>query len=383
MRVSISVPGRFHLFNLAGELEKRGYLAELITSYPKFAAEKYGVPRDKTKSVLSKEILERLWGKTPFLKNFWSPQFFLSEFFDRGAAGLLRSSDIFVGASSASLHTIRAAKKLGAITVLERGGAHILFQDHILKEEYKRLGMRPKPFQLAHPKIILKELQEYAEADYISIPSLFAKETFLEAGFPEGKLIHVPYGVNLGEFKPAPKEDDVFRVVYAGGMTLQKGVHYLLQAFAELNLRNSELLLIGGKSSEIEPFFKKYAGRYKWIGRVPQAELAKYYSGSSVFVLNSVHDGFGMVIIQAMACGLPVIATENTGGPDIIKEGENGFIIPIRDTAALKEKLIYFHRNPEKSKVMGVEAQKRAREGFTWKDYGEKMAKEYKQMLKI
>lgn len=381
MQVAISVPGRFHLFNLAHQLDEVGYLSQLITSYPKFAAAKFSMPRNKTYPVFRKELIQRTWEKAPFLRDFWNPQFFLLEIFDKRAKRLLRKCDIFVGASGASLHTIARAKDYGAVTILEHGSAYIVYQDKILREEYKEFGVQSGFIQLTDPRVISKELMEYAEADYISVPSLFARRTFLEAGFPEEKLIHVSYGVDLEEFKPVPKEDSVFRVVYAGGMTLQKGVHYLLQAFAELNLPNSELLLIGTKSPEIEPFFKKYAGYYKWIGHVPQRELAKHYSQSSVFVLNSIQDGFGMVIIQAMACGLPVIATENTGGPDIIEGGESGYIIPIRDTGALKDRLNYLHKNPEKAKQMGMNARGRVKNGFTWEDYGKKMVKEYEKML--
>jgi glycosyltransferase involved in cell wall biosynthesis len=80
----------------------------------------------------------------------------------------------------------------------------------------------------------------YQECDYISIPSLFVKKTFIEQGIPEGRLIHIPYGVSLKEFYPVPKEDRVFRLIHCGNITLQKGVQYLLQAFEELRrfLRN-------------------------------------------------------------------------------------------------------------------------------------------------
>lgn len=88
-----------------------------------------------------------------------------------------------------------------------------------------------------------------------------------------------------------------------------------------------------------------------------------------------------MVIIQAMACGLPVIATENTGGPDIIEDGKNGFIVPIRDTKALKEKLTYFYENPENCKQMDQSAKKRVSSGFAWDDYGEKIIGEYERIL--
>ena len=122
---------------------------------------------------------------------------------------------------------MRRAKALGALTVIERGSSHILYQQKILKEEYEKCGVPIQPFMLPHSRIVEKELQEYREADYISIPSEYVKRTFLEAGVPESKLIHVPYGVDLSAFPQIPKEDSVFRVIFAGGMSLRKGVHYL------------------------------------------------------------------------------------------------------------------------------------------------------------
>ncbi|NUO08525.1 MAG: glycosyltransferase family 4 protein [Candidatus Brocadia sp.] len=370
MQVTISVGGVFHAFYLTQQLLKQGYLNKLITSYPKFEAAKYGIPKEKIKSILLKEILHRGWSKLPqFCKNLYNPQFFISDLYDKLAAKKLEKCDIFVGFSSFSLHSLRKAKKFGSITIIERGSSHIVYQNEILKEECEIFGVKP---QLAHPKIIEKELQEYEEADYISIPSTFVKKTFLEKGIPESKLIQVPYGVDLFQFRQIPKNDDVYRVVFAGGMTLQKGVHYLLRAFSELNLSNSELILLGGITDEIKPFFKKYQGQFKYIGAVSQKELASYYSQSSVFVLNSIQDGFGMVIIQAMACGLAVIATTNTGAENIVRNGIDGFIIPIRDVEALKEKLLYLYENPEICRQMGQSAKKRVSNAFSWDDYGNK-----------
>lgn len=378
MNVSLSVPGRFHIFNLAHELERRGRLLQLITSYPKFEAARYGIPRKRIDTVLRKEIVQRMWEKAPaFLRRRVNVQYAALELFDRSAEKLLKPANIFVGCSSASLRTLHAAKNKGMKTILERGSSHILHQTQILKEEYERFGVKAR---LTDPRIIEKELKEYQEADYISIPSLFVKKTFLDKGAPESKLIHVPYGVDLAEFRQAAHPDGVFRVVYAGGMTLQKGVHYLLQAFAEMKLRNAELLLLGEKSDEIEPFFKKYAGSFRWVGRVPQRELASHYNRSSVFVLNSIQDGFGMVMLQAMACGLPVVASENTGGPDVIQEGIEGFIIPIRNAEKLKEKLAYLYENPEIRERMGLAARARAAQGFSWSDYGNKMVAEYERI---
>ncbi|MEK7144171.1 MAG: glycosyltransferase family 4 protein [Patescibacteria group bacterium] len=380
MEIIVSVGGRFHAFNLAQQLQKRGLLQKLITSYPKFEVKKYGIPPQKIGSVLIKEILERGWRKSPsFLRDIYNPQYLIHEIFDRLASKKINKADLFVGWSSFSLHSLRKAKKMGMTTVIDRGSSHMLYQQKILKEEYDKFGIK---IQLAHPKIIEKELREYEEADYVATPSLFVKRTFLEYGFPENKIIHVPYGVDLSQFKQVQKEDNVFRVIFVGGMTLRKGVHYLLQAFSELNLPNSELMLVGAINDEIKPFFKKYSGKFNYIGKVPQKELYKYYSQSSVFVMMSIEEGLAMVQPQAMACGLPVICTTNTGGEDIVRDGKDGFIIPIRDTEALKEKLVYLYESPKIRESMGQSAKERVSGGFTWDDYGEKMVREYERIIK-
>lgn len=244
------------------------------------------------------------------------------------------------------------------------------YQQAILKEEYERWGVKP---ELAHPKIVEKELQEYEEADYVIVPSLYVKRTFLEQGYSENKLIHIPFGVDLAQFTQVPKTDNVFRIIFTGGMTLRKGVHYLLQAYSELKLPNSELLLIGSFNEEIRPFFEKYAGQFRFVGHVPQAELYRYYSQGSVFAMCSIEEGLALVQPQAMACGLSIIATTNTGAEDIVRDGVDGYIIPIRNVEALKEKLIYLYEHPDVRARMSESARERVRSGFTWGDYGTKL----------
>ena len=383
MNVVISVPGRFHLFYLAQELLKKDYLSQLITSYPKFEVSKYGIPKDKVNSIIIKELLFRGYQRSPaFLRNLYNPHYFIHEVFDRLAVRVLKSADIVVGGSSVFLRTMCLAKEKGAATIVEHGSSHIVCQNQILNEEYDKLGVKIHPFMIPHPKIIEKELREYEESDYISVPSLFVKKTFIDKGIPERKIIHVPYGVNLSSFRQVPKKDDVFRVVFAGGMTVRKGIHYLLQAFSELNLPNSELVLAGGLSDEIKPFFKKYEGKFRYLGRLPQAELYKFYSSGSVFVMMSIEEGLAMVIPQAMACGLPVIATVNTGAEDIIRDGKDGYIIPIRDIGKLKEKLVFLYENKDACETIGASSKERVKTGFTWHAYGEKIIGEYLKIIR-
>src|SRR5665647_898819 len=115
---------------------------------------------------------------------------------------LTAPGDIFVGLSSGCLYSLRRARQLGAKTVLERGSSHMLYQRKILTEEYGRLGLST---EVVHPRVVDRELAEYREADFIAIPSQFVKDTFLQQGVPEDRLIHVPFGVDLTHFYPAPK----------------------------------------------------------------------------------------------------------------------------------------------------------------------------------
>jgi len=381
MQVTISVFGRFWAFYLAQQLQQRGYLHKLISTYPRFKITEYGIEADSIHSIWQLEVLFRAWARLPaWSKGDRNLQNWFHESFDQAAKRFVSDdSDLFVGWSSLCLHSLQKAKSLGALTIVERGSSHMVYQHHILKEEYNRLGLE---YSGTHPAVYERELQEYAEADYIAIPSYFVKRTFLEHGIPEEKLIHVPYGTSLTECYPEPKEDKIFRVMHCGNITLRKGVQYLVQAFYELNLPDAELWLVGLPHAETEPFLAKYqSDRIILKGKHPQSKLRWLYSQCSVFCLASIEDGFGMVIPQAMSCGLPVVHTTNTGGEDIVREGIDGFSVPIRDVEALKEKILFFYENPERQIEMGQNALEQARKSFSWDDYGKKMITAYEALL--
>lgn len=381
MKVTVSVFGRFWSFYLAQQLQQRGYLDSLISTYPTFAITKYGIEPSLIRSIWHLEILSRAWRKIPTqLRNGNNLPFWFRDNFDKTVLNYLSSSsDLFVGLSSLCLHSLQKAKELGAVTVVDEGSCHVECQNQLLQEEYERWGLK---FANTDMGVYERELQEYAETDLIAVPSLFAKRTFLERGIPETKLIHVPYGTSLKEFYPVSKEDNVFRVIYCGGINLRKGIQYLLQAFYELKLPDAELWLVGSLEQEIQPFLQKYqSDRILLKGKQPQNQLRWFYSQCSVFCLASVEDGFGMVMAQAMACGLPVIHTTNTGGEDIVRDGIDGFCIPIRDVEALKEKILFFYENPKERSHMGDNALKQAKQTLSWDDYGEKMIAAYAHAL--
>ena len=210
------------------------------------------------------------------------------------------------------------------------------------------------------------------------------KKSFIEKGVNEKKIVKIPYGVDLSSFyrKKNKLNDKKFRVVYIGASSVRKGIYYLLKAFRELNLNNSELLIVGKIDKEIIPILKKFENfNVKYFGSKKQSDLNDFYNRADIYVTCSIEEGLSMVQAQAMACGLPVICTTNTGGDEILDDGKSGFVLPIRKVDKLKEKLIYFYENRDMISVMGNNAYEKATHSLSWSNYGDKMSEFYNKIL--
>lgn len=373
-KVLISVLGRFHAFDLAKQLNQHELLYKINTSFPKFKVQEWDISVDKIHSNISIELIRR------FSPNRWKKK--AADYAYRAQAisnkKLLNNAGIFIGWSGSSLEALQEAKKLGKLTILERGSSHYNYQMHILKEEYAFYGKEFEPNYLTWQR----ELQEYELADYISIPSTFVKKTFIDHGIPEEKLLVNPYGVDLSHFRKVEKKDKIFRIITSGNLSIRKGSRYLLEVFDQLNLPNTEIWHIGSIHDDIKDWLTGYKNtNVHFLGHKPQNELYQYYSQGSVFVLMSLEEGMAMVQPQAMACGLPLVISTNTGGSDLISEqGKEGYVIPIRDVEKLKEILLTLYNNPKKLAQMSENAQKRVEKGFTWDDYGDRYMKYLNQI---
>jgi len=373
--VTISCSGKFHAFALAEQLKKNGKLDMLYTSYA-WQKNRYfrrlakrvdieEIPADKINTNILLAIPMKLFPRAAYVWN---------DLFDLWVAHKLgkSKSKVFIGWSGMSLHSIRAAKKQRMITIVERGSSHILFQNEILKEEYKKFN---KNFSI-HPLVIKKELKEYEEAAYISIPSGFVKNTFLQYGVNETKLIMNPYGARKPELFKAGQTSankKKFTIVYLGTLSVRKGLIYLFEAISKLKLKTEdyEVWMIGKVEDEIHTIVNRFEKpNWKFFGHVNHYELPSYLSLCDIAVQPSIEEGLSMVIPQLMACGVPVIATTNTGGEEVIQDGVNGFIIPIRSPEEITEKIEHLYNNPIELKEMKKAAGDIINNGMTWDDYG-------------
>ncbi len=299
--------------------------------------------------------------------------------FDRWVAGRLGPTDVFHCISSFGVESHRAAReRYGALTVCDRGSSHILYQDEVLRDEHARWRVA---YHGIPASLIARELEEYETCDVICVPSAFARRSFLERGVPSDKIRRVPLGVDLQLFQPQPKEDSVFRVIYVGHLSLQKGVQYLLSALCAPGMPKIEVWLVGAVADEVKSVLGQYRGRYRYVGVVPRAKLSWYYSQASVFVLASINDGFGLVQAQAMACGLPVVATANTGAEDLFSPGVEGFVVPIRDPEAIRERVLHLYTHRDVREEMGRAALRRVRALGGWDTYGAQAVEAYRAAI--
>lgn len=377
MKITTSCSGRFHIFDQASQLQRHGVLRLLINGYPKWMTRRWGIPNDKVKRLLFNGIIARFATMLPTVTPMAVRDGILHVVHDlfsrRLALHIPPDSDIFIGLSSFCLEGLRLAQECGMVAIVDHGSLHIRHECALMEEEARRLGL-PVDRDLAPQWLIDKEDQEFHMADHIMVLSEVAKRTMVEQGLPSEKIFVNQCGVDLRHFSPGHKQDDVFRVIYCGAISPRKGIYYLLRAFSELNLPNAELWVVGKAANpDFEKLLRRFhAPQVRFLGTFPQRRLAQIYSQGSVFVLPSIADGFGMVVPQAMACGLPAIVTENVGASDIIVHGKNGYILPIRDVDALKSHLLRLYQEPNLAAAMGRGAAESATR-FSWDAYGDRL----------
>jgi glycosyltransferase involved in cell wall biosynthesis len=213
--------------------------------------------------------------------------------------------------------------------------------------------------------------------------SSYTAKTLAENGIPREHIHVVPYGVDAEQFvardRP-PKTGEPFKIAYVGSMAQRKGLSYLLDAVRLLSSRQIKVVLYGRGIIDHE-----LINHYRDIDLeinigLPTEQVVRGLHKADVFVLPSLTEGFAHVVLEAMSCGLPVITTPNTCGPDVITHGEQGFIIPIRDVNALAEKLAWGLDNRDALAVMGVDAAQQARL-FTWERFRAGVRNAYSRMI--
>lgn len=295
--------------------------------------------------------------------------------YEKFAARQSFNTRCFWGWSNHHLAAFKRAKAEGIPIVLECGSTHTKWSQRIISNEYHKYGksMKNGLFNELLPSIFA----EYELADRICVPSRFVANTFVECGIPVEKLYLNPYGADINFWRQCKPRSSLnklpFVFVYTAQIMLRKGVYYLLDSWKQLSHPSAELWMIGGVHPDCSDLMKTLPANVRFLGGKTHNEILALYAQADVFILPSLEEGLARSVLEAMAAGLPVIITEETGASDVMVDGEDGWLIPSRDSTALVSAFCEAFSDRRDTCARGESARQRV-SPFSWSAYGDRAA---------
>jgi glycosyltransferase involved in cell wall biosynthesis len=375
MKVIVSHSQKQHAYKLAAALQKYNNLEKFFTSF--FVRERsifrkcsgcfsvcnllivkrssVRIPGVKVVCTYLPEIIYQLRRQ---IKNV-SPSFFYDRVHDFIVMIHLLFSryDIFVSYERMAYLSFLVSKKKGKINVLDLATVHPMKIIEI-NNQYDGVVVGGGRSKFLNKEYKLKQ-REYGLADYMITLSEFAKQSYVRNGIDPEKIFVVNLGVDIELFSPKVNYDEQsFEILFVAGVRFLKGIRDLVEVFKRLNLPDSKLTIVGGGGDALAYVRSNVSENISYVTYLEHNELKLIYQRASVFVLPSYMDSWGQVVVEAMACGLPVIISDNTGSKDIVEPGYNGFVIKVGNQRDLEEYILYFYSNRAELTRMGRNARK-------------------------
>lgn len=315
-----------------------------------------GIPPDLTRKLPALGLAAYIGARTLPPYHAEAFRFSLYPLYDRWVASMVRPRDSMISSYCYANESFKKVRALGGKTFLDAGNSHPDNFWEILSEEHRRWNCPYPPvpeFYIRRARAMLEE------TDYIIAPSEFVADSFLQRGFDAERILRVPYGVDLSTFtsNPIPREKNrPFTLISTGSLSLRKGTPYLLEAYRLIRkaIPDARLLLSDLKSASILPILENYRDLpIEWAPSLGHVDLARRLKSADLFLLPSLEEGMVRTALEAMACGVPVILTPNTGSSDYVTEDVNGSVVPIRDFSAIAEKAIWWWRRINSGENIG------------------------------
>jgi glycosyltransferase involved in cell wall biosynthesis len=287
-----------------------------------------------------------------------------------------RRTDMVYAYEDGALRTFVRAARRGMARVWDLPLPHYSMLERMWKGE---LASWPGAHGLDPPSPIepdWKKRRKDAElslATAVSVASSYTRRSLEELGV-QIPIVVTPYGFPVETFQPKRHVNDgPFTVLAVGTQDLRKGTPYLLEAWKKANLKDARLRLVG-RINLSAGFLASYAGTFEHVPHAANAELGRIYRGADLLMFPTLGDGYGLVIQESMSCGTPVVTTPCGGGPESIRDGQTGWLVPPRDVDALVDRLRFAAANRDKVFEVGRAARARA-ETWTWAQAGEALVK--------
>lgn len=376
MNVVYTAPNRGHHYRYAAALQAAGCLRAFVSGFPRLN------PRAKAPGLQGHlhhaDLLQTVYvaglkaGLPTAATNWLALAAKLEQ--DHACRRFMPDCDIFLCYSGSGLGSMSYRKTARRRNIVEAVNSHVEYQETLLREEHAALGLPWTPFPEREKN---RRLAEYERADYILLPSEFVRRSFLAKGFPAGKLLKVPFGFDAVAARPAaPRpagEAAAFTVLYVGSLSLRKGIRYLVEAFGQLRHPRKRLLLVGPDVHDGALTGLTLPADVTLAGVLKGDELAQAYQAADVFCLPSIEEGQALVLGEALSFGLPIVATANTGADDLITDGEEGYLVPIRSSEAIRQRLQELADDPARLHQLSGRSQARASQLDGWQQTGENL----------
>jgi glycosyltransferase involved in cell wall biosynthesis len=252
----------------------------------------------------------------------------------------------------------------------------------------KILHLHGIDFQYYKKYALSRFLLKHVAGSYLSITRQI-KQQLTELGIPKERIAYFPNTIDARVYCPSdsfPKHDNV--LLYVGRITPAKGIHVLLRSLVHVATR-VHLVIIGPPGdadyfqhvlSLVEAQNKSGPHRVTYLGNVDRKTLIKWYRQASIFVLPSFSEPFGIVLLEALSCGTPAVATCVDGIPEAVKDGENAVLVPARSPAKLAEAIQYLLDNEDVLRRFGLAGRKWVLDNFSLEMAIRRLCKIYRQL---
>lgn len=390
MKTLLAHPGTQHAFRLARELHRLNLLGEFWTSLAlaenSLMVRLAGPAAHRVRNRIIPEVPGKLlhsrpWPELRSLQRLRKKHDLLEVLHQRNAAfqcaipdQVIRRNDTVIAFDTSGWLLAGRCHDLGKQFVLDRTIGHpSTLQRHLarLHQDYPDWPIDITPRRAA---VSEAEEKEHTLAHLIVVGSSFARDSLIESGVDAEKLRVNPYGVDWVRFDNLPQLPDTasatrpIRFLFAGSVSARKGVPVLMEAWRTLAPNDAELWIVGGIEPDIRALIPNLPG-LRLLGRVPNSEMPRIYAETDVLVLPSLMEGFSLVLLEALAAGLRIIATPNTGAADFLIDPVAGELIEPGSVEALRNALKHQLENqPNRDAIQAFAAP--LKERYSWNAYG-------------
>jgi len=337
-----------------------------------------GVPREivaseSTLPELAHLLFRRMSGKL-FPQHAAASMYHSKLLFDMAVAKCVEEEEpgVFLGMHAASENSFQAMQRNGGQTVLNLVNSHPTEQNRHLRE---LAGLTPPHHEFIPDGVVERVEREIELADRILVPSWFVAKQLLAHGIPDRKIVVVPYGVDLTVFRelarPVSRRKEL-QCLYVGQISHRKGLRTLVDTARRCRNLPIRFDLVGPMVSP--EVLHDAPPNCHYLGFTPPGgDVADAMCAADIFVHPTYDDSWSLVVLEAMACGLPVITTNHAGSSEVIENRQTGIVVPPGDTFRFTDALRELSEDQGLRQRLGRQARQAVKADYSWPVYAERV----------